>query len=338
MLPFAFKPSILRHNGFTPKDSPAQIGIEKLEEGLGLSAASLDIVVVSQHDENLTAGTAQRRILTELEPLRAHPYVRDIYMNMAAHKAGQDHIVSVTVPLDLDSTEALKQFEEIRDSVPGITGADTYNRKYRHLRRYEPSRQKRYHPCRDDRHSRATLILAVVFGTLTAAILPLLAGVASVVVTMGILYFVALADGSISNFLPNVVTMLGLAVGIDYALLVVSRFKEEMRTRSGDVGTALAVTCATAGKAVMFSGATVLIGFVAMSFIDLPIFRSFSIGGITVVLLSVLAGNTLLPALLGILGPRIDALLYSLPLTGRSGHGRPPVCGEGSPNLSWRIL
>ncbi|MGG4340360.1 MMPL family transporter [Paenibacillus lautus] len=308
LLPFAFKlPSILQHNGFTPKDSPAQIGIEKLEEGLGLSAASLDIVVVSQHDENLTAGTAQRRILTELAPLRARPYVRDIYMNMAAHRAGQDHIVSVTVLLDLDSTEALKQFEEIRDSVPGITGADTYitgnTAIFADMNQAVKS---------DIIHAEmigipaALLILAVVFGTLTAAILPLLAGVASVVVTMGILYFVALADGSISNFLPNVVTMLGLAVGIDYALLVVSRFKEEMRTRNGDVGTALAVTCATAGKAVMFSGAAVLIGFVAMSFIDLPIFRSFSIGGITVVLLSVLAGNTLLPALLGILGPRIE--------------------------------
>ncbi|WP_098748435.1 MMPL family transporter [Paenibacillus sp. EZ-K15] len=310
LLPFAFKlPSILQHNGFTPKDSPAQIGIEKLEEGLGLSAASLDVVVVSQHDENLTAGTAQRRILTELAPLRARPYVRDIYMNMAAHKAGQDHIVSVTVLLDLDSTEALKQFEEIRDSVPSITGADTYitgnTAIFADMNRAVKS---------DIIHAEmvgipsALLILAVVFGTLTAAILPLLAGVASVVVTMGILYFVALADGSISNFLPNVVTMLGLAVGIDYALLVVSRFKEEMRARSGDVGTALAVTCATAGKAVMFSGAAVLIGFVAMSFIDLPIFRSFSIGGITVVLLSVLAGNTLLPALLGILGPRIETL------------------------------
>ena len=91
-----------------------------------MSAASLDIVVVSQHDENLTAGTAQRRILTELAPLRARPYVRDMYMNMAAHKAGQDHIVSVTVLLDLDSSKALQQFEEIRDSVPDITGADTY--------------------------------------------------------------------------------------------------------------------------------------------------------------------------------------------------------------------
>lgn len=310
LLPFAFKlPSILQHNGFTPKDSPAQIGIEKLEEGLGLSAASLDVVVVSQHNENLTAGTAQRRILTELAPLRARPYVRDIYMNMAAHKAGQDHIVSVTVLLDLDSTEALKQFEEIRDSVPDITGADTYitgnTAIFADMNQAVKS---------DIIHAEmvgipaALLILAVVFGTLTAAILPLLAGVASVVVTMGILYFVALADGSISNFLPNVVTMLGLAVGIDYALLVVSRFKEEMRARSGDVGAALAVTCATAGKAVMFSGAAVLIGFVAMSFIDLPIFRSFSIGGITVVLLSVLAGNTLLPALLGILGPRIETL------------------------------
>ncbi|WP_433941139.1 MMPL family transporter [Paenibacillus lautus] len=310
LLPFAFKlPSILQHNGFTPKDSPAQIGIEKLEEGLGLSAASLDIVVVSRHDENLTAGTAQRRILTELAPLRDRPYVRDMYMNMAAHKAGQDHIVSVTVLLDLDSSKALQQFEEIRDSVPDITGADTYitgnTAIFADMNQAVKS---------DIIHAEmigipaALLILAVVFGTLTAALLPLIAGIVSVVVTMGILYFVALADGSISNFLPNVVTMLGLAVGIDYALLIVSRFKEELRTRSGDVGSALAVTCATAGKAVMFSGAAVLIGFVAMSFIDLPIFRSFSIGGITVVLFSVLAGNTLLPALLGMLGPRIDAL------------------------------
>ena len=209
LLPFAFKRRpFCKDNGFTPKDSPAQIGIEKLEEGLGLSAASLDIVVVSQHDENLTAGTAQRRILTELEPLRAHPYVRDIYMNMATHKAGQDHIVSVTVLLDLDSTEALKQFEEIRDSVPGITGADTYitgnTAIFADMNQAVKS---------DIIHAEmigipAALILAVVFGTLTAAILPLLAGVASVVVTMGILYFVALADGSISNFLPNVVTML----------------------------------------------------------------------------------------------------------------------------------
>lgn len=310
LLPFAFKlPSILQHNGFTPEDSPAQIGIEKLEEGLGLSAASLDIVVVSKTDENLTAGTAQRRILTELEPLRSRPYVRDIYMNMAAHRAGQDHIVSVTVLLDLDSSEALQQFEEIRESVPDISGADTYiTGNTAVFADMNQAVKSDIIQAEMIGIPAALLILAIVFGTLTAAILPLIAGVVSVVVTMGLLYFVAMSDGSISNFLPNVVTMLGLAVGIDYALLVVSRFREEMQARNGDTESALAVTCATAGKAVMFSGAAVLIGFVAMRFIDLPIFRSFSIGGITVVLMSVLAANTLLPALLGMLGPRIQAI------------------------------
>lgn len=310
LIPFAFKlPSLLQHNGFTPKDSPSQAGVEKLEEGLGLSAASLDIVIISQDDENLTTGTSQRRIMTELEPFRALPYVRDVYMNMAAHKAGQDHIVSVTALLNLDSSQALQRFEEIRDSVPDITGANTYitgnTAIFADMNQAVKSDIIRAEMIGIPA---ALFILAIVFGTLTAALLPLIAGVTSVVVSMGVLYFVALADGSISNFLPNVVTMLGLAVGIDYALLVVSRFKEEMGRNGGDVRTALAVTCATSGKAVIFSGAAVLIGFVAMNFIDLPIFRSFSIGGITVVLLSVLAANTLLPALLGLLGTRIDTL------------------------------
>lgn len=308
LLPFALKlPSILEHNGFTPKDSPSQVGLEKLEEGLGLSAASLDIVVVSRTNENLTAGTAQKRILEELAPLRSLPYVRDIYMNTSSRQTGEDHIVAVKVLLNLDSSEALRRFEEIRGNVPGIAGADTYitgnTAVFADMNEAVKSDIIRAEiigiPA-------ALLILLAVFGTWTAAVLPLIAGLVSVATTMGALYFLALADGSISNFLPNAVTMLGLAVGIDYALLIVSRFKEELRCR--DAENALAITCATAGKAVMFSGGAVLIGFAAMSFIDLPIFRSFSIGGITVVVVSVLAGNTLLPALLGMLGDRIHAL------------------------------
>ncbi|WP_370570227.1 MMPL family transporter [Paenibacillus sp. JCM 10914] len=300
---------MLQHNGFTPQYSPAQVGIDKLEEGLGLSATSLEIVVVSQEGENLTTGTAQRRILTELEPLRSSPYIRDIYMNMSTHRAGMDHIVSVTALLELDASDALKQFDQIRETVPDMAGLDTYitgnTAVFADMNQAVKSDIIRAEligiPA-------ALLILLAVFGTLTAAILPLISGIVSVIVTMGALYFVALIDGSISNFLPNVVTMLGLALGIDYALMIVSRYKEELHAHQGDVEKALAVTCATAGKAVMFSGAAVLIGFVAMRFIDLPILHSFSLGGITVVLLSVLAGNTLLPALLALLGPRIHAL------------------------------
>lgn len=230
-------------------------------------------------------------------------------MNIAAHKTGKDHIVSVTAQLNLDSSEALQRFEEIRASVPSITGANTYITGNTAIIA-DMNRSVKSDIIRAELIGipAALLILLIVFGTLTAALLPLIAGIISVAVTMGILYFVALVDGSISNFLPNVVTMLGLAVGIDYALFVVSRFKEELTRSGGDVRTALAVTTATSGKAVMFSGAAVLIGFIAMSFINLPIFRSFSIGGMTVVFISVLVANTLLPALLGILGPRIDAL------------------------------
>ena len=74
---------------------------------------------------------------------------------------------------------------------------------------------------------------------------------------------------SLSNFLPNMVTMLGLAVGIDYALFLVSRFREELKVQ-GSIADAVAMTCQTAGKSIFFSGIAVLIGLLGMLFVDLP--------------------------------------------------------------------
>ena len=308
LIPFAIQlPSQLQQNGFSPEESPYLTGMEKLEEGLGLSSTSIDIVIVSRTGENLTSGKEQKRILKELAPLQDKPYVRDVYVNIASRQPGLDHILSVSVMLNEETSEALKHFGEIRSDVPPITGADTY------LTGNTAVFADMNEAVKNDIFRAeiiglplALLILLLVFGTLTAAMLPLIAGLVSVMVTMGILYFVAVLDGTISNFLPNVVTMLGLAVGIDYALFVVSRFREEIS--KGSTERAVAISSSSAGKAVIFSGAAVWIGFLAMAFIDLPIFRSFSIGGITVVLVSVLAANTLLPALLAMLGPRIDSM------------------------------
>ncbi|WP_054957023.1 MMPL family transporter [Paenibacillus dakarensis] len=308
MIPFAILlPSQLHQNGFSPDDSPYLTGIDKLEEGLGLSTSSLEIVIVSRNDENLTTGKQQKRILEELAPFQDKPYVRDMYINFASRQLGQDHIISVSVMLEEETSEVLKHFNEIREDIPPITGADTY------LTGNAAVFADMNKAVKNDIFQAeiiglplALLILLLVFGTFTAAILPLIAGVVSVTVTMGILYFAAILDGSISNFLPNVVTMLGLAVGIDYALFIVSRFREEIS--KGSTERAVAVSCASAGKAVVFSGAAVWIGFLAMAFIDLPIFKSFSIGGIAVVTISVLAANTLLPSLLAMLGPRINSL------------------------------
>ena len=91
----------------------------------------------------------------------------------------------------------------------------------------------------------ALIVLLIVFGTLVAALLPMIVGLMSVTLTLGITYFIA-QHQSLSNFLPNMVTMLGLAVGIDYALFLVSRFREELKVQK-NVAEAVAMTCQTAG-------------------------------------------------------------------------------------------
>nr|WP_246246178.1 MMPL family transporter [Paenibacillus lemnae] len=308
MVPLALQlPSLLQQNGFTPEHSDALEGARVLEEKLGISSTMIDLVIVSRTGENLTTGAAQKRILEELRPLQDQPYVQDLFMQIASRKQGQDHIQAVTVQLNEDTADVLREFDVIRKDIPEISGADTYLAGNTAVfADMNQAVKKDIVRAEMIGIPLALIILLFVFGTWTAAILPIIGGLISVTVTMGLLYFAALWNGSISNFLPNVVTMLGLAVGIDYALFVVSRFREELQ--ENDPEQAVARSCASAGKAVIFSGAAVWIGFLAMAFIDLPIFTSFSIGGIAVVLVSVLAANTLLPALLGMMGHRIHAL------------------------------
>src|SRR3984893_10190507 len=111
----------------------------------------------------------------------------------------------------------------------------------------------------------------------------------------------------LSIFYLNLATMLGLGLGIDYSLFVVSRFREESAL-GAPVERAVAWSIATAGRAVLFSGATVMIGLLALLTFDITALRSMGIAGALVVGISILAALTLLPALLGVLGPRIDAL------------------------------
>jgi RND superfamily putative drug exporter len=151
----------------------------------------------------------------------------------------------------------------------------------------------------------ALVLLALIFGTLVAASVPIITGAVSVVTTLAILYGLGhLTDLSI--FSLNVTTMIGLGVGIDYALFVVSRFREEVRVASVEDAVARAV--GHAGRAVLFSGITVMIGLSGLLIFHAMALRSIGLGGSLVVLVSVLAALTLLPALLSVLGPRIDAL------------------------------
>ena len=149
------------------------------------------------------------------------------------------------------------------------------------------------------------VFLVLAFGSVVAAILPL--GVGLLAVIGGVAGVELLARRmSVSAYAPNIVTMIGLGVAIDYSLFIVTRFREEIVRRA--IPDALARTMATAGRAVLFSGTTVAIGLLGMLVLGLGNIGSLGVAGTIVVALAVVYGFTFLPAVLAILGPRIDAL------------------------------
>ena len=149
------------------------------------------------------------------------------------------------------------------------------------------------------------VILVIVFGGLVAAGIPILIGVSSLLVMLTIVYFLA-GIFDISVFVSNVAAMLGLGLGIDYALLTVGRFRDELRESS--VAEAVARTVETAGHTIFFSGLAVMVGLAGLFFFPISIIRSVGLGGVLVVFTTVLAALTLAPALLGVLGERINML------------------------------
>ncbi|MEA2536703.1 MAG: hypothetical protein QOF11_937 [Chloroflexota bacterium] len=176
----------------------------------------------------------------------------------------------------------------------------------------------------------AALALLLVFGSVVAAGLPLAVGGGAVLVSLAIIWALASVT-QMSIFVLNLATLLGLGLGVDYSLLMTSRFREELRHRRPAAGRAdphgltgatepndrpgtsavedaVRATVATAGRAVFFSGLTVLLGLAGLILFEFPILRSVGIAGAIVVGLAVAAALTLLPAILSILGPRIDAL------------------------------
>src|SRR5207244_1211109 len=157
----------------------------------------------------------------------------------------------------------------------------------------------------------AIVLLLLVFGGVVAGLLPVLTGLATVTVAVGLLGFLARVH-TVSVFSLNVTSVIGLGLGIDYSLLVVNRFREELRGGS-DRNTAVATTLTTAGLATVISGGTVAIGFGTLTLSHLNVLWSIGIGGAVVVVVSVLASLTLIPALLSVFGSRLDNL--ALPFT-----------------------
>ena len=147
-------------------------------------------------------------------------------------------------------------------------------------------------------------VLVLAFGALVAATLPIIVGVLAITIALGIVA-VAAQFQTMSVFVLNITTMVGLGVGIDYSLLIVTRFREELN-RGLAPGDAAVRTIQTAGSAVVTSGLTVVVGFAALILTPLTETRSVGVGGLIVVAVAVLLATTFLPAALAILGRDID--------------------------------
>jgi RND superfamily putative drug exporter len=235
------------------------------------------------------------------------PYVTGIrwFTENPSQIAPDSSLAYAVIEVDLQPEEAQRVLDEIQEAITRtdlqvqLTGAPAF---YADLERVTE---------RDLRRAEliafpfALAALLFVFGSTVAAAVPLFIGGVTVALVLGIVYGLTHLT-ELSIFTLNVASLLGLGLSIDYSLFLVSRFREELA--SHDLADAVARTTATAGRAVFFSGLTVLIGLSGLGFFEFLFMRSVGIAGMLVVLVAVSASLTLLPAVLGILGRRINAL------------------------------
>ena len=303
----------LRAGGFIRDDLESARAKALLERELGAPPSAL---VVAFHSDQLTAGTPpfETAAAAAMRDIPTAPHVQRVISHLLQPRqvSADGHTAYDVVLLDLpadDSPDALPILRERLQPAPGLdvelAGGPAF---YGDVQTVSES---------DLRRSEvislplAALALLLVFGSVVAAGVPLVVGGTSVLVALGLIYLAASVT-PMSIFVLNLATLLGLGLGVDYSLLLTSRFREELSKRpSSDPGQArvdeaVRITIATAGRAVFFSGLTVLLGLLGLVLFEFMILRSVGIAGAIVVGLAVLAALTLLPALLTRFGRHLD--------------------------------
>jgi RND superfamily putative drug exporter len=291
-----------------------------------------DVVVVSS-SRYTTAAPAFRRFVTRLvADVRATGKVIDSHSYLGGNRQLVSHdghatLVQLFIGSDSDAKPVVAAVQKL-DGEDGfsaaITGDHSVSNDFNTLSQ------------RDLKHGElafglpaALVVLVLVFGAVIAGLVPVLMAVLSILVGLGLVALLSL-EFSLSVFIVNMLTGMGLALGIDYSLFVISRYREE-RMQGAVEEQAIALAGATASRAVLFSGSTFVVALFGMLLVPTTIMRSLAAGAIIVGVVSVAAALTLLPALLGLFGDRVNAL--RVPVLGRN-LGRAGA-GEGR---FWRAI
>lgn len=302
----------LKGGGFEGANTEAERVRGILEEDFGLSSATLTIVFEGGENADASGGDFQRRQDEALEGVRG----MEESSSVTTYASSQDgRLISedgtdsyALVGFDVSENETQDLVEEVRREVEEgtgdglqtyVTGAPAVYLDIQNASNDDIRQAEAY------AFPLALVILVIAFGSVVAAGVPVLIGGASVVTTLAALYFLS-GTYDMSIFSLSIATMLGLGLGIDYALFAVSRFREELDDH--EPAEAVPRTVATAGRSIFFSGTAVLIGLSGLLFFPFMFMRSIGVAGVTVVFVAVAAALTLLPAMLGILGHKINSL------------------------------
>src|SRR5215207_1872629 len=298
----------LKGGGFNGADSEAERVQEIMLEEFGVSPATLSVVfegdgLSAQSQEFQEAQDAALDEVRELDAVSNVTSYSETNDPLFISESGERSYALVGFDTPLEQAQGL--VDEVRDKVRTdelktyVTGASAVYLDITEASNEDIRRAEEY------AFPLALVILVIAFGSLVAAGVPVLIGGASVALTLTSLYFLA-GVYDLSVFVLTISTMLGLGLGIDYALFAVSRFREELEDHP--VSEAIPRTVETAGRSIFFSGTAVLIGLMGLLFFPYMFMRSIGVAGVVVVFFSVSAALTLLPAVLSVLGHSINAL------------------------------
>src|SRR3954454_56407 len=215
------------------------------------------------------------------------------------------HVVYLQIATPLENQDAARRTPELRQAIGVVPGVTTYLSGYPAINR---DTQSIFSEDLTRGESLAIpialLVMLFMFGTLGGIVVPVLFAAMTIPTTLGFVWIFA-HTMDMAIYVTNIVALIGLAIAVDYSMLVVFRFREEL-ARQDDVHAALRTTMATAGRATLFSGMVVAVGLALLVFMPLPFMRSMGVGGLLVPLVSIAASTTLLPALLATLGRGVN--------------------------------
>jgi uncharacterized membrane protein YdfJ with MMPL/SSD domain len=293
-----------------PTNNPqSERAIDAIARAFPPDPESLTTDVVVVRSEQYTVDDAEFEAFVGRLTAEAQSYVTGSEPAISADRHAT--LVPVAI-LDDDETPAVVERLEAADQDPAfevsITGERSLDHDFNELSQEDLEKGELQFGL-----PAALIILLLVFGAVVAGLVPLLMAIVSIVVALGLTAILA-QQFELSIFVVNMLTGMGLALGIDYSLFVVSRYREE-RSKGREPADAIAASGGTANRAVVFSGTAFVVAMFGMLLVPNSIMRSLAVGAILVGIVSVAAATTLLPALLGLLGDRVNAL--RIPYFGR---------------------